>query len=125
MKVFTEIACLFVLGTGTAFGGGIGGLGGGQSRAVCYDSPTHYLYIQGRLADRCGGTRSFSVADHQLQSFSIDLTALDSLQYKMDSNQLVNAKSSSGANKSYRVYPGDEPQQFELVDRREAIRSPR
>ncbi len=125
MKVFTEMACLLVLGTGTAFGGGIGGLGGGSRMAVCYDSPSYRLYIEGRLADRCAGSRSFSAVDYQLQSFSIDVNVLDSLQYKMDSNQLVNAKSLSGANKSYRVYPGDEQQQFELVDRREAIRSGR
>lgn len=128
MKRFLEIACLFVLGSGVAQAGGIGGGSGntiGSGAPVVYDSSTQVIRIYGRTDEHfeIGPRGSYSASG--LTTYYMDPADFAKLQDLVDSRKVLNAvviKSDGEVIRSYNVVSGDQLEKVELIDRRAAIR---
>jgi len=121
MKRLIGIALGFVLGTGLAQAGGIGGLGGGGiGLVIVYDQFTHSIWVPGQLDEHFEINRRSASSDSGYYMDSKDFRLLQAAQ---DTRQVISAKDEGGGTRSYRVISGDQPQQVELIDRRAAARS--
>jgi hypothetical protein len=119
MKIIVGIALgIGLMATSANAGNSLGGFGG---NGMYYDAANYTLYIPGKLAERFAimreGTGLYS--DYDVYPMSADDFAR--LRNAADSRLTISAKGESGT-RSYRVYPGDQYNEVELIDRRAAIR---
>jgi len=123
MKRRIGIALGFVLATGVAQAGGIGGLGGGIGLVIVYDSVNHTICVPGQLDEHFEINRRGASPDSGLPAYIMENKDFKILLNAQDTRQVITAKDEVGATRSYRVISGDQPQQVELIDRRTAIRN--